>query len=121
MDNNANKYPSDKPPNPRRKRALSIAGIVFFIAFVIILTQVGFYSVQPIGLVPEGVTLLVRRGISDPFFNSADAECLEYQGQVTLLCRGIALGNVEEERVILKLPYIRWFYLLSTGGEEFLN
>jgi hypothetical protein len=56
-----------------------------------------------------------------PFFSSPDGLCLQTQGSVTLLCRGVALGAVDEitERIILRLPYSHWAYLQSTDGQEF--
>jgi len=85
----------------------------------ILATQVGFYSIQPIGAVPEGTTWLVWRASGEPFFNSADALCLNRTGSVSLLCRGLALAQAPKDRIILKIPYWEFAYLQSTGGRKF--
>ena len=85
----------------------------------ILATQVGFYSIQPIGAVPEGATWLVWRASDEPFFHSADSLCLKRIGSVSLLCRGLALAQAPEDRIILRLPYWEFAYLLSTGGRKF--
>lgn len=79
----------------------------------------GFYSVQPIGAMPEGGTVIVWRSEGEPFFNSADALCLERTGGVSLLCRGIAMAQAPTSRIILRLPYQHWAYSASTEGQEF--
>lgn len=79
----------------------------------------GFYSVQPIGALPDGSTVVVWRAGGEPFFNSPDALCLERMGGVSLLCRGLAMGKAPSDRIILRLPYQNWAYSLSTGGQEF--
>ena len=82
-------------------------------------TQLGVYTIQPIGAVPEGRTVIIWRGADEPFFNSADAECLRVQQSVSLLCRVLALGWAPVDRIMLRLPYSEWAYLLSTGGQSF--
>lgn len=86
---------------------------------VFIYTQIGLYTVQPIGALPEGATMLVWRSSGEPFFNSPDALCLKVQGEVSLLCRGMAIGQAPIDRIILRLPYMDWAYLASTGGRSF--
>ena len=91
---------------------LCLLGAVFY-------SQFGFYSIQPIGAAPEGRTAIVWRGDGEPFFNSADALCLERVGSVSLMCRALAFQQAPTDRIILRLPYMRWAYLLSTDGKEF--
>lgn len=79
----------------------------------------GFYSVQPIGALPEGATAIVWRQSPEPFFNSPDALCLERMGGVSLMCRAMAAGQAPKDRILLRLPYWRWAYLRSTHGQEF--
>ena len=57
-----------------------------------------------------------------PFISSADGLLLEKTGSVSLLGRAIAFGKIAEpivERKIVKLPYSKQLYLISTGGKEF--
>ena len=79
----------------------------------------GFYSVQPIGALPDGGTAIVWRESGEPFFNSADALCLERMGGVSLMCRGMAMAKAPTDRIIVRLPYQEWAYSASTGGKEF--
>ena len=79
----------------------------------------GFYSVQPIGALPDGVTAFVWRTSKEPFFNSPDRLCFEKLGGVSLLCRGMAMGQAPTDRIIMRLPYQEWAYSASTGGREF--
>jgi hypothetical protein len=43
------------------------------------------------------------------------------QGDVDILCRTAALEASSDlaERMFIRLPYIHWAYLRSTGGIEF--
>jgi len=93
---------------------------VFGIAWLIV--RPGVFTIQPIGALPEGVTFIYySRGPEMPLFSSPDGLCLKIQGGVSLLCRMSALAAVTNltDRIIIRLPYIRWAYLLSTGGMEF--
>jgi hypothetical protein len=101
----------------RRNRWLLTALVVALL--IAVGSQLGVYTIQPIGAVPEGRTVIVWRGAGEPFFNSADAECLRIQQGVSLLCRGLALGRAPVDRIILRLPYSEWAYLRSTGGQSF--
>jgi hypothetical protein len=93
--------------------ALASALAVLFYLFC------GFYTVQPIGALPDGATAIVWRDSGEPFFNSPDALCLERIGAVSLMCRGLAMGQAPTDRIILRLPYQHWAYTASTGGQEF--
>ena len=104
----------------KSKSKISLAVlIILIVAIGIFATQVGFYTIQPIGALPEGSTWLVWRSSGDPFFNSADAVCLKAHGNVSLFTRGSALAQAPTDKIILKLPYWKFAYLRSTGGTEF--
>ena len=90
---------------------LMLAGLGFWF--------LGFYTIQPIGAVPEGQTWIVRRSEGEPFFNSADGLSLSRTGSVSLMSRTFALALAPRDRIIIRLPYWRFAYLLSTGGAEF--
>jgi hypothetical protein len=79
----------------------------------------GFYSVQPIGALPEGSTAIVWRNTGEPFFNSPDALCLERMGGVSLMCRGMAMSQAPIDRIVVRLPFIELAYLQSTDGQSF--
>lgn len=93
---------------------LALAGIL-----VVGFLKTGFYTVQPLGALPEGITLLVWRTPGEPFFNSPDGTCLRIQNSVSLLCRMAAFQVAPTDRIILRLPYQEWAYLASTGGASF--
>lgn len=79
----------------------------------------GLYSVQPIGMLPEGKTLLVWRSGDEPFFNSPDATCERRVGYVSLFCRMAAMGAAPLDRIIVRLPYQEWAYRSSIDGNSY--
>jgi hypothetical protein len=93
-----------------------ILAAVAVVVLMILASQMGMYTVQPIGALPSGVTLIIWRASGEPLFNSPDAVCLTAQGSVSLLCRGQAISHAPADRVILRLPYMEW---MSTGGKTF--
>jgi hypothetical protein len=108
-------------PKPRKKnRAIWIVLAVVILAWVLI--RPGVFTIQPIGALPEGITLIYYgRGSEMPFFSSPDGLCLQMQGSVSLFCRAGALSAATElkDRIVLRLSYSHWAYLRSTGGLEF--
>ncbi len=82
-------------------------------------SPIGALTGQPIGALPDGATLVVWRTGQEPFFNSPKAMCLMMQGYANVMCRGAALGQALSDRVIVRLPYIEWVYLMSTGGQTY--
>lgn len=96
--------------------------IIIILGLVWFLVRPGVFTIQPIGALPDGVTIIYHSRSSEmPFFSSPDGLCLQTQGSVSLLCRGAALSAAADltERIILKLPYSHWAYLRSTGGMDF--
>ena len=105
---------------PKRRKGIYIAIAIIALAWILI--RPGVFTIQPIGAIPEGVTIIYYSRSSEmPFFSSPDALCLQTQGSVSLLCRMAALGASTDltDRIILRLSYSRWAYLQSTGGLEF--
>jgi hypothetical protein len=88
-------------------------------AGVFVYTQMGIYSIQPIGALPDGITVIYWRSSGEPFFDSPDATCLRIQNDVSLLCRMMAMVRAPVDRIVLRLPYQEWAYLASTGGAAF--
>ncbi len=99
-----------------KKIIFSLVGSVILIAIYL---NVGFYSIQPIGALPEGVTAIVWRQGKEPFFNSPDAMCLLASNSVSLMCRIVAMGAAPRDRIIVRLSYKAWAYSLSVDGKEF--
>jgi len=107
------------PAKRAQSKSKTIAIVIIIVLLLAAVSRMGFYTVQPIGALPQGVTLMVWRASGEPFFNSPDAVCLKLQGGVSLLCRGLAIVRAPVDRIILRLPYMNWAYLVSTGGLVF--
>lgn len=102
-------------PVPRSRWPLALGALLVVGAFI--RWQLSFVAIQPIGAIPEGVTLVVWRGPSMEFVDSPDAMCVRAQGGVSLLCRGLMMGQVPDP--IVRLPYSSTLYEWSTGGRTF--
>lgn len=105
-----------------RKKGRGLLIIVILLLVIWFGVRPGVFVIQPIGALPEGITIIYySRNPEMPFFLSPDGLCLEIYGLVSLLCRAAGIGAVDElaDRILLRLPYLRWAYLLSTGGLEF--
>lgn len=93
-----------------------IAGLIFYIS-------VGFFVIQPIGAIPDGVTIMYFRiGLNVSFISSPDGILIDNDQDISLLARMIIMGKFGEtvnERKIVRLPYSETMYLISTGGKQF--
>jgi hypothetical protein len=104
------------------------SGVLVLIALLVLLVIVfvsctGFFVVQPIGVMPEGITAWYwRAGLDIPFITSPDGYSQKTTGKVSLFSRGMALSAISEnikERIILRLPYSEYLYKISTDGIEY--
>lgn len=97
-----------------------ILAISSILLIVVIYTQLTIFVVSPIGAVPEGKTIIISRLNKTNFIDSADAMCERIQGGVNLLCRAMVIGAVlDKSQIYLRLPYMKWLYLISTNGKEY--
>ena len=107
--------------NKNGKKGIVLLLVVAIMAFIYFFT--GFFVVQPIGAIPEGVTIwYFRNDINLPFISSPDGIMLEKEGHVNLLGRAIILSSVMdslEGKRICNLPYQKWIYKISTKVQEF--
>ena len=102
------------------KKSRWLVWIIIIVLLILISTQITFFAVQPIGAVPNGVTIVMLRGPGTKLFDSADAMCLRINDGVSLLCRGAVLAQVANNAtIILRLPYSEIVYSISTGGRHF--
>lgn len=100
-------------------KKLMTAGIIALLALGIY-TQITIFVVPPIGAVPEGRTVIMLRLSKTNFIDSADAICERIQGSVNLICRGMTMaGVVNNTKILARLPYSEWLYLISTGGKRY--
>lgn len=96
-----------------------VAGAVAVLA-IAIYTQITIFVVPPIGAVPEGRTVVMLQLNKTKFIDSPDAMCERIQGGVSLLCRGMIMAAVvEKTKIIARLPYSEWLYLISTSGKRY--
>jgi len=116
---------SDEQVQVATNRKPLLIGIFIVLAFIFIIGWgiTGFFVVQPIGSLPDGVTIwYVRAGSNMPFISSPDGLSLKASGSVSLMSRGIALsqfaGNFED-KIIARLGYSSWMYSVSTNGASF--
>lgn len=112
----------EKATRKQRKEIYFAAGLIIILVLAWIIVQPGVFVIQPIGAIPEGITLIYySRNPEMAFFSSPDSLCLKMQNSVSLLCRMAALSaaNGLADRIILRLPYSDWAYLQSTGGMTF--
>jgi|SRR5690554_5202379 len=83
----------------------------------------GIFVIQPIGAIPEGVTIVYwRTGVNMPFIASADGILDESGEGVNILGRGILIGGLAEplkEKEIFRFGYSEALYLWSTGGKTY--
>lgn len=107
----------DEKPSRRR---LVIWGAVVVLLMVLAYTQLTIFVVQPIGAVPEGRTIIMRRTGNLSFIDSADAVCEREAGGVSLLCRATVLGSVGgSDKILARLPYSEVLYSISTSGKHY--
>lgn len=102
------------------KLGLILALVLGVVAAVVAYTQLTIFVIPPIGAMPEGGTVIIARLNKTEFIDSPDAMCERIQGGVSLLCRGMVIGAVGKQAVILaRLPYSSWLYAISTGGKSY--
>jgi hypothetical protein len=105
----------------KKKNFTWLIALVCVLLFFYFLT--GFFVIQPIGAIPEGRTIwYIRVGFNLPFISSADGLLLKKDTGVSLLGRAIMMSRVIDlidDKILLKLPYSRILYKVSTNGVEF--
>lgn len=103
---------------PRKRLGIWLAVLVLLV--VLAYTQLTIFVVQPIGAVPEGRTIVMRRTGNLQFIDSADAVCEREMRSVSLLCRGAILGSIAgSNKIIVRLPYSEALYSMTTNGKHY--
>jgi len=104
------------------KKSHTVSLVVLAVLAILIYTQITIFVIQPIGVLPEGKTLIITRLNKTEFIDSADGMCERIQGGVSLLCRIAVLGAVlNKSTILVRLPYSSWLYSISTGGKTYEN
>lgn len=102
----------------KRKSFIGLA--VAAVICIAIYTQLTVFVIPPIGMVPEGKTIIIPRQSNTQFIDSPDGMCERMNGGVSLLCRGIAIASVGKDVTVLaRLPYSSTLYSISTGGKSY--
>lgn len=103
------------------KTSLIVLTVISVIA-ITIYTQITIFVIQPLGIMPEGRTLVILKLNKTEFIDSADAMCEREFGGVSLLCRLGFLGAVAtKSKILFRLPYSSSLYSISTGGKSYDN
>lgn len=101
-------------------KKIFITLICIIVCFVIFC---GIFVIQPIGAIPEGVTIVYWRfGLNLPFIASADGLLDKTGTGVSLLGRALIIGSIADiikQRELFRLPYCEFIYLCSTGGRKY--
>ncbi len=82
----------------------------------------GVYTIPPTEGYLDGVTIVyVDKPSNVPFFSSPDSFCLEQTGGVSYSCRYQIIQGSSDliRRELVRVPYIKWAYVQSTGGTLF--
>lgn len=101
-----------------KKVWIAVAVALIAVPLLAYLAGVRIFVIQPIGAIPEGVTVIVADVPGLNAIDSPDAFCERETGSVSLLCRGAVAGRVAQDGTILaRLPYMGFLYAL-TGAPE---
>jgi hypothetical protein len=103
----------------KRLIVLAILGIVT----IVLANHTTIFVVPPIGMLPDGRTLvLLRHSAVLNFVDSADAICDRTTVGVSLLCRGMTMALVvKDNEILIRLPFSQALYLVSTGGKTWTH
>lgn len=96
-------------------RKLAIVLVVLALSTIgIWISGVRIIVIQPIGAIPNGVTVIVSGIKNVNFIDSPDAICNRTQGGVSLLCRGVTAGAIANKgNILLRLPYSETLFWIS--------
>ncbi|HEM7133880.1 TPA: hypothetical protein U2I51_003375 [Providencia rettgeri] len=102
------------------KKIIAIFVVLIIAISVFAYNKLTIFTVQPIGSIPDGVTVVMWKKGDMRFFESPDGLCMQRVGSVSLLCRMSMLGNtIDKDNIIIRLPYSEYAYLKSTDGKKF--
>ena len=102
------------------KKILAVLVVLIVALSLFAYNKLTIFSVQPTGVVPDGVTVIMWKKGDMRFFESPDGLCMQRIGGVSLLCRMTMLGNaIDKDNVLVRLPYSEYAYLKSTNDRKF--
>jgi hypothetical protein len=91
--------------------------IVLFASSIFLFTTI--YVIQPIGALPEGITIIALKNSKFSLIESPDSICEKINGKVNLICRMSALNVITQSTILVRLPYSEYLYLKSTDGKQY--
>lgn len=96
---------------------MKIATIVISLGIILLgYFSLGLFIIQPIGIHPEGITVIYfRLGLHLPFVSTV---LLRESGSLSIHTQGLEAMKSIIDRKIVSLPFSRSLYLLSTGETE---
>ena len=100
-------------------KKIAIATLLLLLVVGTLVARLELFSIQPLGAVPDGLTLLVWRHPGEPFFNSLDGSCERSEGALSVACRGRAIVAAPIERIVWRLPYLDWAYRASVTRQTY--
>ena len=93
------------------------------VAIIAIWFSLGIFVIQPIGAIPNGMTIIYfRLGMNLPFISSPDGIVIDSGNELSLWSRLGAMASAGEpiaKRAIIRLEYSESLYLISTHGKTF--
>lgn len=101
-----------------KRIVVALVAIVVLVPVIAFAAGIRVFVIQPIGAIPDGITVIVHGLPGLMPFDSPDAVCQRTQGGVSLLCRGMTAGQVGREgNILLRLPYSDFFYALTNSPD----
>lgn len=92
---------------------IAIAAVVALIVGIWV-SGIRIIVIQPIGAIPDGITVIVSGVPNLKFVDSPDAICQRINGGVSLLCRGATAAAIANKgKILLRLPYSSILFRLS--------
>lgn len=101
------------------RKILSIAlPAILLLLLIAYVAGLRIFVIQPIGALPDGITVIVAGVPGLRPIDSPDAFCEREQGYVNLLCRGMVAGRVARDgNILVRLPYMPLLMSLSGAPE----
>jgi hypothetical protein len=103
--------PIDIGTERRGMKKMIVATLLPLLGFSTLAARLELFSIQPLGAVPKGLTLLVWRHAGEPFFYSLDGSCERSEGAVSVAA--------PIERIVARLPYLDWAYRASVTRKTY--
>ncbi|MBA8734233.1 hypothetical protein [Chromobacterium violaceum] len=95
------------------RRTAVVSAVALLALLLIGYFRLGVYTFPPMGVAPDGRTMIVLRQGQEPFFNSPRAMCEVVGGGSSWQCAWGAVLNAPIDRALVKLPYLDWAYRAS--------